>query len=164
MSFATHIGLSPTCRRARGGSARTSHSTTLGRQRPAPLLQISVPGNRGWWLDPNESTGGRLRKTAARAKAMGVNLRAVLAKGPGGDAARCRILPVFGCQRVRVTDGGSACYRRALTVMVNRPLPLFPLLSMAEQFTRVRPILNKLPDLGRQVAGRPPSTSSWALT
>src|SRR5438105_7326967 len=39
-----------------------------------------------------------------------------------------------------------------------------PLVSVAEQRTRVRPALNQLPDLGRQVTGTAPSASSRAVT
>jgi hypothetical protein len=51
-----------------------------------------------------------------------------------------------------------------LTVIVNLAVALFPLLSVAEQLTTVRPILKRLPDLGRHDAGTAPSTSSRAVT
>jgi hypothetical protein len=55
-------------------------------------------------------------------------------------------------------------YRVRFTVTTKVAVLLLPLVSIAEQRTCVRPTLNQLPDLGLQVTGRLPSTSSWALT
>jgi hypothetical protein len=55
-------------------------------------------------------------------------------------------------------------YRERLTVTRNRVLPVFALVSDAEHVTSVRPILNRLPDLGVHDTGTSPSTASWAVT
>jgi len=47
---------------------------------------------------------------------------------------------------------------------VNFALAMLPLLSVAEQATDVRPILNRVPEGGRQVTGTTPSTASRAVT
>jgi hypothetical protein len=51
-----------------------------------------------------------------------------------------------------------------LTVIVNFAAAVFPLPSVAEQLTTVRPILKRLPDFGRHDTGTAPSTSSRAVT
>ena len=58
----------------------------------------------------------------------------------------------------------SHTYRCGLTVIVNLAVAVFPLLSVAEHLTTVRPILKRLPDLGRHDTGTAPSTSSRAVT
>ena len=47
---------------------------------------------------------------------------------------------------------------------VNRAVAVFPLLSVAEQVTFVRPILKRLPEAGRHETATGPSTSSVAVT
>src|SRR5262249_37062740 len=49
------------------------------------------------------------------------------------------------------------------TVTVKLAVAAFPLRSTAEHVTLVRPILNRLPDLGSHVTGTTPSTSSFAV-
>jgi hypothetical protein len=55
-------------------------------------------------------------------------------------------------------------YRLRLTVTVKDAVLVLPLVSVAEQVTRVRPTANGLRDLGEQVTGTGPSTSSCAVT
>jgi hypothetical protein len=58
----------------------------------------------------------------------------------------------------------SPAYRARLTVTTKLTVFSLPLVSIAEQRTLVRPTLNQLFDLGRQVAESAPSTSSRAVT
>jgi hypothetical protein len=51
-----------------------------------------------------------------------------------------------------------------LTTILNRPVRVFALVSVAEQLTVVCPTLKRLPDLGRQVAATDPSIASRAVT
>ena len=53
---------------------------------------------------------------------------------------------------------------RRFTVTLKRPAIVFALVSVAEQLTKVRPILKRLPDLGWHDTGTEPSTASLAVT
>jgi hypothetical protein len=65
---------------------------------------------------------------------------------------------------MRACSVAAGRYRLRFTVTTNVAVLVLALVSAAEQRTRVRPILNRTPDAGRQVAGTAPSTSSCAVT
>ena len=67
-------------------------------------------------------------------------------------------------RRSRRCDVSLGRYLLRFTVTRNVAVLVLALVSVAEQRTRVRPILNRAPDAGRQVAVTAPSTSSCAVT
>ena len=61
--------------------------------------------------------------------------------------------------------GGSAsAYRRCRTVILKLAVAVLALVSVAEQWTRLRPMRNRLPEGGRHLTGTGPSTASLAVT
>jgi hypothetical protein len=86
----------------------------------------------------------------------------------GGDfRTRLFLLYLFDSRstdaRPQLSDVAILCapiHLRRVTVIVNLVVRVLPLVSVAEHVTTVRPMGNRLPDLGWHDTGTAPSTSS----